>query len=110
MRAAKLDQPITPKLESLSFHYLDLFFDSQNKLLDMLKERLTHGIGLKSLAIRMCNVHTLECEEELEDLVREVTWENVREIRSEYDTESEETGLEDECYDYRFGYERNYWI
>jgi hypothetical protein len=100
MRTEKPDQLIVPKLKSLSFRDLDIFFQQHNKLLDTLKERRTHGVGLKGLIIRSCRVLNLESKKEFEGLVEKITWENVTEI-SDYDTGTEEETSSDEEY-YRY--------
>jgi len=86
---AKLDQPIAPKLESLSFHNVDLRLEPHNKLLGILRERCTHDVGLRSLVLRSCYVPTLEYKKELEGLVKEITWEDVVESDDETDSETD---------------------
>jgi hypothetical protein len=90
MRTAKPDQLIVPKLESLSFSDIDLFPEPLKKLLDILEERRTHGVGLKGLTIWSCGVGILEFKEELEDLVEKIIWEDVEEMDLDYEPETEE--------------------
>jgi len=106
MRTVKPDQPIVPKLKSLSLLNVYLLEQQHNGLLDVLKARRAHDIGLKSLVVRSCHVHTLEYEKELKGLVKKVTWEDVTEMDSEYvETETEEeTDSEDEYHGF------DYWM
>ena len=73
--------------------------------------RRDHHIGLESLALQLCSVTTVELREDLEDLVENVTWNDVSEMGSDYEeTESEdETDPgdyedEDDDIDHGFGY------
>ena len=73
MRTVKPDQPTAPKLTSFLVCNVGIYYEPYNKLLDILKER-----GLKGLSVRSCRAPTLECKKELEGLVENIVWENVR--------------------------------
>ena len=63
----------------------------QQKLLDTLQRRSEHRIGLKSLVVHSCRVTTSEYAANFRDQVKEVTWEDVDEMGSDFDgTEPEE--------------------
>jgi len=70
---AKPDQPIAPKLKSLLIRNVDIHYEPYIKLLDVMKGRRTHNVGLKSLSIQSGHVSTLECKKEFEGLVEYVT-------------------------------------
>ena len=73
----------------MSIRNVDIYDDLHNKLSDTLKERRTHNIRLKCLTIQSCNALTLEYKQELEGLVEKLIWENVMEIVSDDEIESE---------------------
>ena len=70
--------PSAPKLQSLSLRDLEIPPGRDRKLLNFLRGRLNHHIGLKSLVIQLCRVPTGGYREELKDLVEEVTWAGVK--------------------------------
>jgi hypothetical protein len=78
----------------LTFHNIDVLSRVHQKLLDTLKRRSDHDVGLESLAVQSCRVVTNDYETDLMDRVKKVTWEDVEEVGSDYDgteTEEEET-------------------
>jgi len=92
-----MDRLVAPKLVALLIRNANIHYKLHNKLLDILKERRTRGVSLGALSIWWCRVPALECKNDLEDLVKgKVTWENVIEMDSDHDTETEEMGSEDE--------------
>ena len=95
MRTVTPDQPIAPKLKSLLFRNVNIYYGLHSKLLGILKERNTRGVGLKSLSINLCRVPTLECKKEFEGLLEHITWHNVTEMDSDYETGIEEADSED---------------
>jgi len=87
----------------LSIRNVDIYDDLHDELLDTLKERRIHNIGLKCLAIRSCSVLTLEYKKELEGLAERLIWENVMEMVSDDEIESEgEIDWENEYYDHAY--------
>ena len=109
MRTVKLDRPIAPKLKLLTICNVNIHHEPHNKLLEILKERRAHNVGLEGLTIRSCHVPTLEYKEEFEGLVGNIIWEDVTETEPDSDSDSEtETEEEmDPVYDY---YDIAYWI
>ena len=89
------DTPIAPKLKSLSCRNVDLLYKTHRKLLDALRWRHDHGVGLESLNLQSCRVPTDEYKTDLEDVVEEVVWDDVTEMGSEY-TPDNEHGWTDE--------------
>jgi len=104
MHTANPDQPIIPKLKSLSFQNISLFYSLHQKLLEVLEERRHHDVGLKGLVLRSCRVPSDRCKADLKGLVKKVTWDNMMEMGSDYEVtgteeETEETDS-DGFYDY----------
>ena len=97
MYTANPDEPLIPKLKSLSFRNINLFSKLHLRLVGILLERRNRNLGLESLVIQGCRVPTAECRENLEDLVEKVTWDDAIEIGSGYgDSETETEEVSDE--------------
>ena len=94
---------LVPKLESLALSHLDLLFDVEGDLLDVLEERHHFHIGLKKLVIQSCRVHEGAYRSKLRKLVKMVKWNNVEVVGRDYGRSDDDvnTGeLEDEFMDY----------
>jgi len=63
--------------------------------LDLLKNRNDHQIILKRLVLQSCRVPTVEYKSGLKALVGRVTWDNVTEVGSDYESETDETDSEE---------------
>lgn len=85
MCADKSDPKIAPKLEWLVLSDLDILFDSEEKLLSVLKQRRDCNIGVKTLVVRSCRVHKEECRSKLGKLVKKVKWEKMKVMGSDYE-------------------------
>ena len=95
IRIAEPYRPTSPKLQSLTLHNIDVLFRQQRKLLDLLKNRNDHQIILKRLVLQSCRVPTVEYKSGLKALVGRVTWDNVTEVGSDYESETDETDSEE---------------
>jgi len=95
MLIAEPYRPTAPKLQSLTLHNIDVLFGQQRKLLDLLKNRNDHQIILKRLVLQSCRVPTVEYKSNLKALVGRVTWDNVTEVGSDYESETDETDSEE---------------
>ena len=54
------EQQAISKLKLSTLSHLDIVSDDLQQLLDILKERRDHSIGLQKLAVRSCYVHEVE--------------------------------------------------
>jgi len=75
--------PPTPNLQSLTLTNIDMRFGLDQKLLDTLDELHQHEICLENLVVRSCHVYDDGTEEQLAELVTEVTWEDVTVVLSD---------------------------
>ena len=64
-------------MESLTLSHLDIRFGREEQLLDVLKRRRDHNVGLKRLVTRSCRVHKVEYNPKLGELVKNVKWDNM---------------------------------
>ena len=76
-------------MQSLSLHRLDLPFKWYKKLLYILEGRSDRHIGLENLTVKSCRVTARGREADLRKLVKNVTWDDVTEMR--LDDDSSET-------------------
>ena len=67
-----------PKLESLTLSHLDIRFGREEQLLDVLKGRRDHNVGLKKLVVRSCRVHRVEYNPKLGEVVKNIKWDNMQ--------------------------------
>jgi len=88
-------QPPFPNLESLTLSNLDILFDCEVDLLSVLKGRRECDIGLKKLVIRSCRVHNAEYASKLRELAKEVKWDNVEVVGSDYEDTDDDTGTDE---------------
>jgi len=59
--------------------------------LGVLKGRRDCNVGLKKLVIQSCRVHKVEWRSKLKELVKEVKWDNVEVVGSDYgDTDDDD--------------------
>lgn len=82
---------------------LDILFCNNTKLSDTLMWRRVCNVGLESLVVRSCCVDRDRDRIRFEELVKDVTWEDVRVMGSDNDgteTESDEEADEDEDLDF----------
>jgi len=94
-------QPL-PKLESLTLADLDILFDSEEELLNVLKWRRDCNVGLRKLVVRSCRVHRAQYVSNLRELVKEVKWDNVEVVgwgHGDTEDETDTDELEDESED-----------
>ena len=68
----------------------------KRKLPNTLARRRERGVGLEGLVIRSCRAHNDGDKAEFKELVRDVTWEDVMEMGSDYEESVEEEDEEDE--------------
>lgn len=92
--AAKLCHSTAPKLQSLSLYDISISSMLHQKLVNVLKGRRICNVGLESLIVRSCRVHSSEYEADLRDLVK-VTWVDVTEIGSGCPETEEDSYSED---------------
>jgi hypothetical protein len=78
----------------LTLSHLDILSGREQELLDVLKERRDHNLGLEKLVVRSCRVHEDEDELKLRELVKEVKWDNVTVAESDSDDEGVVEGQE----------------
>ena len=100
-----LDQPVYPKLKSLSFDDITFSAGALEKLLSVVAKM--HGLDI--LTMRWCRVPDIECRADLENLVENVIWEDVEVISRFYETDFEgdrylEEDSDDDDYCYLGGY------
>ena len=99
--------PTVPKLQSLTFRNVDISSKLHQKLLETLEARQDHHVGLKSLDFQSCSVLAIGQKAGFEELVKEVTWDDVVEMDPEYlEVDSEEVTDSDED---ELGYHCNRW-
>jgi len=106
MHVAEQYGPPAPKLQSLTLHGVDVFSGQQQNLLDVLKRRRNHQMGLKKLALWSCRVSTIAYKTDLRGLVGRVIWDNVTEMGLDYELELDETDSEEFDYLGYWDYER----
>lgn len=84
----------------MTLSHVDVLFESDQKLLDVLKERRDHNIGPQKLVVRSCRVHKVEYESRLKRLVKKVKWDNVTVVGSDYELTEDDLDSDDYFDDY----------
>ena len=62
----------------------------------VLKGRHDGNVGLKKLAIQSCRVHKVEYMSRLKDLVKEVKWDNLEVVGSDYERSDDDTDTDED--------------
>ena len=83
-------QPV-PQLASLTLSNLDFLHGVEEDILDILRGRRDHNIGLTKLVVQHCRVHRAHDDEGyFEGLVEEVKWIDVEVMGTDYEGSNED--------------------